>query len=150
MKILIELFRGCISDVKAPVSAEVTILDRNNLSESCSVTTFSPTQASEAEIDTLIQLELDAIAEAANAREEQRKAEQAKKVVDLWGSDSVQFARLLSELKDVGLKPSQMVQLATSMTLTKEEIHQLLDRAKEAYSVMIKEMGLGPPDVDGG
>lgn len=150
MKILITIFRGCLSAVKAPVPIEVTILDRDNLSEPCSVSTFSPIQASDAEINKLIQHALDEIDVNAKAREEEEKAQKAKRIAELWDNDSTQFVRLLSKLKGMGLSPAQMHDLVASMDMTKEEIHQLLDRAEEAHSVTIKELERGPPDVDGG
>ncbi len=51
----------------------------------------------------------------------------------IWDNDDIQFARLLAEIKAVGLSPEQMNELSTSMSLTKDEIHELLDRAEEKF-----------------
>jgi len=149
MKILIEVFRGCISAVKAPVPAQVTILSRDNISEPCSVSMFSPIQASDAEIDKLIRLALDEIDETAKIRKEQEEAQRVKIRVERWNNASAQFARMLSELRHIGLKSSQMLQLVAS-NLTREELQQLLDLAEKTHSNTVKELGSELPDVDGG
>lgn len=150
MKILIEVFRGCISAVKAPVPAQVTILSRDNISEPCSVSMFSPIQASDAEIDKLIRLALDEIDETAKIRKEQEEAQRVKIRVERWNNASAQFARMLSELRHIGLKSSQMLQLVASMNLTREELQQLLDLTEKTHSNTVKELGSELPDVDGG
>jgi hypothetical protein len=55
---------------------------------------------------------------------------------DLWEIDEVQFPRLLAEIKAVGLTPDQVNCLRASMDLSKEEIHELLDRAEDAFETM--------------
>jgi len=47
--------------------------------------------------------------------------------------EAIQFPRLLAEIKAVGLTPEQMNDLSVSMDLSKEEIHELFDRAEEAF-----------------
>lgn len=63
----------------------------------------------------------------------------------LWGRDDVQFPRLLAEIKAAGLPPEVMRQLCSSMELSPEQVHELLDRAEETFEA-IKEQ-LGDPDV---
>lgn len=57
----------------------------------------------------------------------------------LWGRDDVQFPRLISELKAVGLTEEQMKALAASMDLDRCHIHEILDRGEEVFEA-IKEM----------
>jgi hypothetical protein len=63
----------------------------------------------------------------------------------LWEIDEAQFPRLLSEIKAVGLTPEQMDDLSVSMDLSKEGIHELLDRAEEAFEVMKAKHHGWPP-----
>jgi hypothetical protein len=111
---------------------------------------FSPIQASDAEIDKLIRLALDEIDETDKIRKEQEEAQRVKIRVERWNNASAQFARMLSELRHIGLKSSQMLQLVASMNLTREELQQLLDLAEKTHSNTVKELGSELPDVDGG
>lgn len=47
-----------------------------------------------------------------------------------WREDPSQFARLLSEIRAMGLTPAQYKQLGESMDLKAEEIDELLERAE--------------------
>jgi hypothetical protein len=111
---------------------------------------FSPIQASDAEIDKLIRLALDEIDETDKIRKEQEEAQRVKIRVERWNNASAQFARMLSELRHIGLKSSQMLQLVASMNLTREELQQLLDLTEKTHSNTVKELGSELPDVDGG
>ena len=51
----------------------------------------------------------------------------------MWGRDDVQFARLLAEIRAVGLTNEQMEELCISMDLSVREINELLDRAEAAF-----------------
>jgi hypothetical protein len=51
----------------------------------------------------------------------------------LWEDDHIQFARLLAEIKAVGLTDSQSRDLCDSMDLPLESICELLDRAEEEW-----------------
>jgi len=146
MQLLIELFRGCIDSVYASGDVEVTKVDRDNLTEPCSIRTFLPPVISAAKINKRVRAAQNEVDVHAAELEEERKAHAA----ELWQADNVQFARLLSELKGVGLKPTQMTNLARSMNLTKTELHELFDRAEEAHAAKMEELGLGPDDVDRG
>ena len=75
--------------------------------------------------------------EADRLDELRERAEQAE---DLWENDDIQFARLLAEIKAVGLTPEQMDGLSESMDLSKEHIHQLLDRAEEVFEYVKKDI----------
>jgi len=61
------------------------------------------------------------------------KAKMAEPMRTVWDDNSIQFPRLLAEIKMVGLTPGQMKGLCASMDLSKEEINTLLDRAEEAF-----------------
>lgn len=58
----------------------------------------------------------------------------------LWERDDVQFPRLLAEIKAVGLTPEQMQSLSSSMDLSKEDIHELLDRAEETFDAAKEQL----------
>jgi hypothetical protein len=49
---------------------------------------------------------------------------------DLWDDNLLQFARLLAEIKAVGLLPAQMYDLCDSMDLDSAQIQEILDRAE--------------------
>lgn len=51
----------------------------------------------------------------------------------LWERDSIQFPRLLAEIRAAGLTRNQYHELEASMDLTREEIDQLLERAETAW-----------------
>jgi hypothetical protein len=51
----------------------------------------------------------------------------------LWERDDVQFARLLAEIKAVGLTAEQLEGLKSSMHLPTEKVIELLDRAEETW-----------------
>lgn len=53
-----------------------------------------------------------------------------------WLDDSIQFPRLIAEIKAVGLSPQQMRELCASMDLTPEDIHELMDRAEEKFECL--------------
>lgn len=50
-----------------------------------------------------------------------------------WENDSVQFPRLIAEIKGVGLSSEQVQELCTSMDLKKEDIYDLLERAEATW-----------------
>lgn len=60
----------------------------------------------------------------------------------LWDRDDVQFPRLLAEIKAIGLTPEQMRNLSASMDLSKEDIHELLDRAEETFDAVKEQLDL--------
>ena len=62
----------------------------------------------------------------------------------VWERDDVQFARLLAEIKAVGLTAKQTADLKASMDLSTEQICELLDRAEEAFESMKETMKDGP------
>lgn len=53
-----------------------------------------------------------------------------------WQDDNLQFARLLSEIYACGLNEYQYVDLCESMSLTKEEINNIFDRAESAFNII--------------
>lgn len=52
-----------------------------------------------------------------------------------WGNDKIQFARLLAELRSIGLTDKQMQYLTSpdGMDLEPEEVEELLERAEIAW-----------------
>jgi hypothetical protein len=54
----------------------------------------------------------------------------------MWERDDVQFPRLISELKAVGLTDAQMEALSQSMGLDRNRIHELLDRGEEVFETI--------------
>ena len=53
----------------------------------------------------------------------------------LWKRDDIQFPRLLSEIDaNVMITPGDFEALCASMDLTKDEVHELFDRAHEAWA----------------
>lgn len=50
-----------------------------------------------------------------------------------WVRDSIQFPRLLAELRTIGLTEQQYLLLGEAMTLEQEHIDSLLERAEEAF-----------------
>lgn len=60
----------------------------------------------------------------------------------LWKDDSIQFARLLSEISACGLRESQYIDIAQSMDLTVGQVDELLGRADAAWDRHLKDMGL--------
>lgn len=48
-------------------------------------------------------------------------------------NDAVQFSRLLSEIRGVGLSSQQISQLCSSMNLAPSEIAELFERAEAAW-----------------
>jgi hypothetical protein len=57
-----------------------------------------------------------------------------------WMKDRVQFARLLAEIRAVGLTKQQYLDLQASMDCTRAVIEELLFRAEDAWE-HIKETG---------
>jgi|GEM_PF-627053 len=53
--------------------------------------------------------------------------------VPLWENNGIQFARLLSELRSLGLSSSQYINLCRQTDLTLEEIDGLLERAEACW-----------------
>jgi hypothetical protein len=62
---------------------------------------------------------------------------------DLWENNAVQFARLLAELRAIGLTEAQYTQLASEMDLEPSEIDELLERAETQWQAD-KERNLSP------
>jgi hypothetical protein len=54
--------------------------------------------------------------------------------MDRWIIDSIQFPRLLAELRAIGLTEAQYRELAVSMDLSQEDIDQLLERAETSWN----------------
>lgn len=54
----------------------------------------------------------------------------------LWDDDELQFARLINEAELSGAFTHEVVQdLQTSMDLTEDDIHELLDRAQRTFDM---------------
>jgi len=53
---------------------------------------------------------------------------------NLWKNNNIQFARLLTEIEQCeGFTPLLIANLSESMDLSKEEIFEIIDRAKEKF-----------------
>jgi hypothetical protein len=50
-----------------------------------------------------------------------------------WEDNSIQFPRLLAEIKAVGLTAKQVADLCKSMDISSNDLHELLDRAEEEF-----------------
>lgn len=50
-----------------------------------------------------------------------------------WQNNDIQFPRLLTEIADTCLGPSDYVELAASMDLTVPEVHELFERAQQQW-----------------
>ena len=57
-----------------------------------------------------------------------------------WTDNSVQFPRLLAEIRAVGLTPGQYLRLQASTGLTEEEIDELLERAETRFEELKAEI----------
>lgn len=66
--------------------------------------------------------------------------------VELWKVNSIQFPRLLAELRAAGLTTEQYEKLQDSMDLDLDEIEELFDRAQEAWEEHKKDR-TPPPNV---
>jgi hypothetical protein len=55
-----------------------------------------------------------------------------------WATDSIQFPRLLAEIRAIGIYPHQYELLGQSMDLTRDRIDELLERAETEWQ-KIKE-----------
>jgi ribosomal protein L13E len=60
----------------------------------------------------------------------------------LWERDDVQFARLLAEIKAVGLTADQVKCIGVSMDLTTEQVCEIFDRAEEAFEALVEKHSL--------
>lgn len=58
----------------------------------------------------------------------------------LWERDDVQFPRLLAEIKAAGLPAEVIKQVCTSMDLSSEQVHELLDRAEETFEAIKEQL----------
>lgn len=56
-----------------------------------------------------------------------------------WEKDSLQFPRLLAEIRAIGLTQAQYNDLCASMDLTMEDIDELLERAETAWQKIKQE-----------
>jgi len=65
----------------------------------------------------------------------------------LWDRDDIQFPRLLDEIQGIGLTDTQYVQIAESMDLTPEEVHELFERAQTAWDKHKAEFFKGLPPI---
>lgn len=50
-----------------------------------------------------------------------------------WNNNKIQFARLLAEIRAVGLSTAQYMDLEDSMDLDRDEIDELLERAETEW-----------------
>lgn len=57
-----------------------------------------------------------------------------------WEDDNIQFARLLAEIRAVGLTNKQYRDLMDSMDLTRAQIDELLTRADNAFERIVAEV----------
>ena len=53
--------------------------------------------------------------------------------LDNWENDLIQFARLLSEIRAVGLNTSQVSQVLESMDISRGQLDDLLERAEMVF-----------------
>lgn len=51
----------------------------------------------------------------------------------IWDNDLLQFARMLAEIRSIGLKSSQYDDLMASMNLSQVEIDTILNRAEAIF-----------------
>ncbi len=65
-----------------------------------------------------------------------------RNIKDNWNNESVQFARLLSEISAVGIDWEMMNQLCQSMNTTQAEIEGILYRAEERWELIEDQMSL--------
>lgn len=56
-----------------------------------------------------------------------------------WADNTVQFARLLSEISTVGLSKFQELELCDSMSITREQLAQLFSRADHVWDYIKSE-----------
>lgn len=59
-----------------------------------------------------------------------------KKHSGAWNDDTIQFCRLLAEIRAVGLTDPQMNELCMSMHISWDMLDDLLDRADNAFEKM--------------
>lgn len=59
---------------------------------------------------------------------------------DAWFDDSIQFPRLLAEIRAVGLTSQQYADLARSMDLSKNQIDAVLARAEVAFEQIKRQI----------
>jgi hypothetical protein len=71
-----------------------------------------------------------------------RFREQEGRINALWERDDIQFARLLAEIKAVGLTADQVKCLGVSMDLSTEQICEILDRAEETFEALVEKHSL--------
>jgi len=57
--------------------------------------------------------------------------------VTAWRSDTIRFARFLSEIQTIGLTPDQIQRLCASMGLEPADIEALFGRATEAFAFIV-------------
>jgi hypothetical protein len=55
----------------------------------------------------------------------------------MWKDDSIQFPRLLAELRAIGLTEEQYASLVVSMDLKRTDIDELFDRSADLWSVLL-------------
>ena len=56
-----------------------------------------------------------------------------KKIKNLWEKNNIQFARLLAEIRAIGLNDEQYGWLSVSMNLNYNEIDEILERAETQF-----------------
>lgn len=60
---------------------------------------------------------------------------------DRWGSDLIQFGRLIAELEAVGAFTAEVINaLMVSMDVTSDQVAELMDRAQAAWDEMKEGM----------
>ena len=57
-----------------------------------------------------------------------------------WPDETLQFVRLLAEIRAVGLSDAQFADLSASMDLPRAQIEELLERAEEAFEARKAEL----------
>jgi hypothetical protein len=63
-------------------------------------------------------------------------------IKDNWNNESIQFARLLSEISAAGIDWEMMNQLCQSMNATQGEIEDILNRADARWELIKDQMFL--------
>lgn len=58
----------------------------------------------------------------------------------LWKNDKIQFPRLLTEIRAIGLTSTQYGELHESMDLSRDEIDEILERAEKEWQAHKKRL----------